>query len=160
MTAVLWINLERRRDRRDWFERENIRRLPELNWCRIEAFDEPNPQLGCWKSHRLAWFTVASSYFPWEIIMEDDARLIGAPTEIQDGINYLSGTAEGEFNRGTWAYALTPITATRLIRSFPSPVLPVDHALWNHPVAKHVFKPPLAEHCEVGPSDCKRHYER
>lgn len=105
-TPVLWINLNRRKDRAAWFIDRNISLFPNLHWIRVAGFDpwwdafaqsEPKAtshgHAGCWLSHKAALQIGLATGASRFVILEDDAILSPDFGDILEEITVLPGKA-------------------------------------------------------------------
>jgi GR25 family glycosyltransferase involved in LPS biosynthesis len=167
---IFWLNLERRKDKREWFE--NTNRFSGVSFTRIPAIDpelfkvssteraETNGHLACWLSHYMILNMIVNSGYHGAIVLEDDAKLVeDFPVHLPilhsiENFVHLGGLQSK--NWGTWGYYVSRCMASKIVDKLR--LGRTDHIDWQlykmreelgfvrYPVA-------LASHIDIGLSD-------
>lgn len=166
---IYWLNLDRRKDKREWFEKTNG--FPSLNMQRIRAIDpelfklsstgcaETNGHMACWLSHYMILNMVVNSGHRGAIVLEDDAKLVDDfPNHLSflsliDGFVHLGGMQSK--NWGTWAYYVSRSQAKRMVDDLRERTEHIDWQIFKKREEWNLLRYPiaLATHEDIGISD-------
>lgn len=168
---IYWLNLDRRKDKREWFEKTNaflklkdsIHRIPaidpELFKLSSTGCSETNGHMACWLSHYMVLQMVVNSGHRGAVILEDDAKLVDEfPDHLSilsliDGFVHLGGMQQD--NWGTWAYYVSRSKAKEIVTAFHERTDHIDWQLYKNREALSLLRYPvaLATHEDIGVSD-------
>lgn len=167
---IYWLNLERRKDKREWFENNN--RFDGLKFTRIPALDpeilklsstgcaETDGHMACWLSHYMILQSIVSSGVQGAIVLEDDAKLVDDfPAYLPflgliDNFVHLGG--QKSQNWGTWGYYVSRNMAGKIVDKLR--LGRTDHIDWQLFKMREEldflrYPTALASHVDVGISD-------